>query len=127
MKKEEIASRLRQARIESNMTQKEVADILGMTYQAISNYERGKTKVESGILVKLCEIYSISVPDILSDTTINKKKEINKISTKTDLRLKKIIECYNGMTETGRNGLLDQAEYLFSKHQNVHKQKSNAG
>ena len=60
MGKEEIASKLRQARIKSNMTQREVADILGMTYQAISNYERGKTKVESDILVKLCKIYNIS-------------------------------------------------------------------
>ena len=78
MGKEEIASKLRQARIKSNMTQREVADILGMTYQAISNYERGKTKVESDILVKLCKIYNISVPDVLSDTSISQNSNRNK-------------------------------------------------
>ena len=49
MGKEEIASKLKQARIKANMTQREVADILGMTYQAINNYEKSKTKVESDI------------------------------------------------------------------------------
>lgn len=65
MSKEDIATKLRQARLQANMTQKQVADRIGMTYQAISNYERGKTKVESDILVKLCEIYGVSVPEVL--------------------------------------------------------------
>lgn len=39
MGKEEIASKLKNARVNSGKTQKEVADLLGMTYQAISNYE----------------------------------------------------------------------------------------
>ena len=63
--KNNVATKLRKARLQANMTQKEVADLIGMTYQAISNYERGKTKVESDILVKLCEIYGISVSEIL--------------------------------------------------------------
>lgn len=121
MGKEEIAAKLRQARITSNMTQREVADILGMTYQAISNYERGKTKVESDILVKLCKIYNISVPDILSDNPINKEivTDIKKEEgNRKDMRLQEIINCYNVMTEEGKNLLLGQAQFYcqqFSK------------
>lgn len=65
MSKEEIASRLRSARTAAGMTQKDVANALGMTYQAISNYERAVTKVESGVLMRLCQLYGISVPEIL--------------------------------------------------------------
>lgn len=118
MGKEEIASKLRQARIKSNMTQREVADILGMTYQAISNYERGKTKVESDILVKLCKIYNISVPDVLSDTSISQKivTEIKKEEDSSkDLRLQEIINCYVGMTEDGKNLLLGQAQFYYQQ------------
>ena len=118
MGKEEIASKLRQARIKSNMTQREVADILGMTYQAISNYERGKTKVESDILVKLCKIYNISVPDVLSDTYISQKivTEIKKEEDSSkDLRLQEIINCYVGMTEEGKNLLLGQAQFYYQQ------------
>ncbi|MBD5556428.1 MAG: helix-turn-helix transcriptional regulator [Roseburia sp.] len=116
MGKEEIALKLKQARTKSNMTQKEVADILGMTYQAISNYERGKTKVESNILVKLCQIYNISVPEILSDG--NELQAIKKAerSSTPDLQLEKIIEFYTSMNKKGKQELFDQAEYLLGKY-----------
>ncbi len=37
----EIADKIRQARIGKNLTQMNVADALGVTYQAVSNWERG--------------------------------------------------------------------------------------
>lgn len=69
MSKKDIAARLRNARLAARKTQKEAADAVGMTYQAISNYERGKTNVESGVLIRLCQFYGVSVPDILGDST----------------------------------------------------------
>ncbi len=95
MGKEEIAYKLRQARIKSKKTQKEVADLLGMTYQAISNYERGKTKVESDILIKLCDIYKISVRDVLSNRETNETQQDNTENTNylnTDYQLQKIVD-----------------------------------
>ena len=131
MGKEEIASKLKQARIKANMTQREVADILGMTYQAISNYERGKTKVESDILIKLCKIYNVSVPEILSDTSENKDIDpllltqgFEKATAQTeDRRLREIIHCYNDMTDEGKNLLLGQAQFYY---QQFPKPKTNA-
>lgn len=52
------------------------------------------------------------------DNELNKKKE------KKDIVLQRIIDCYNGMDDTGKNGLVDQAEYLLSKHP---KAKSQIG
>lgn len=63
----EIASKIRNARIVARLTQAQVAEKIGVTYQAISNYERGKNAIESDILVKLCEIYGIEPMSILSD------------------------------------------------------------
>ncbi len=126
MGKEEIAYKLRQARIKSKKTQKEVADLLGMTYQAISNYERGKTKVESDILIKLCDIYKISVRDVLSNRETNETQQDNTENTNylnTDYQLQKIVDCYNHMDEIGRSSLMEQAEFLLSKHKKI-KEKS---
>lgn len=39
-----------------------------------------------------------------------------KYRKKQDMRLQLIINYYNGMNETGRSGLLEQAEFLFGKH-----------
>ena len=62
---DEIAIRLKNARKTAKMTQAEAAAHLGITYQAISNYERGITRVDTDTLVKLCAVYNISVSDIL--------------------------------------------------------------
>lgn len=115
MGKEDIAAKLKQARIAANKTQKEVADMLGMTYQAISNYERGKTKVESDILVKLCQIYGISIREVLSNEPITIKKN-HTPTAELDKRLQQIIRCYNEMDDAGRESLADQADYLLIKH-----------
>ncbi len=111
----DISERLKQARILAHKTQKEVADVLGMTYQAISNYERGKTKVENDILIKLCQIYGVSISEILLGQQINIQKPIAP-SSESDKRLQQIIHYYNGMDETGKENLAEQAEYLFGKH-----------
>ena len=36
-----IAGKIRQARIDKNMTQMALADEMGVSYQAVSNWERG--------------------------------------------------------------------------------------
>lgn len=111
----DISERLKQARILAHKTQKEVADMLGMTYQAISNYERGKTKVENDILIKLCQIYGVSISEILLGQQINIQKPIAPPS-EPDKRLQKIIHCYNEMDDMGREILVGQAEYWLEKH-----------
>lgn len=63
----DFGKRLRSARQAAGLTQSDVAKHLGVTYQAISNYERGKCRVESGTLRQLCILYHIS-PVALLDT-----------------------------------------------------------
>lgn len=62
---DEIAIRIKRARKDANMTQAEAAARLGITYQAISNYERGITRIDTDTLVKLCSVYGVAVSDIL--------------------------------------------------------------
>lgn len=60
-----LGNRLRAARQAAGLTQREVAARLGVTYQAVSNYERGKCRVESGILRQLCILYHVSPVELL--------------------------------------------------------------
>lgn len=62
----EIGRRLKKARLDAGLTQKEVAEKLGITYQAISNYERGTNRVDTDTLTRLCNIYSIKISDLLT-------------------------------------------------------------
>lgn len=67
----ELGRRLKKARLDANLKQSDVARILGITYQAISNYERGINKVDTNTLVRLCNIYGIKVSDLLKSPAWN--------------------------------------------------------
>lgn len=65
MSANEIGRRLKKARLDAGLTQKDVSIKLGITYQAISNYERGTNRVDTDTLTKLCQIYGIRISDLL--------------------------------------------------------------
>lgn len=81
MIKRTIASNIKRARIAANMTQAEAADRLGITAQAVSNFERGINGVENSLLLRMCEIYNTSMSNILGEE--NEQKE----SSPTELQL----------------------------------------
>lgn len=57
LRKQEIAKKMKELRVESGLTQLQVAEKLGITYQAVSNYERGKNSIEIDVLLSMCDIY----------------------------------------------------------------------
>lgn len=65
--KRTIASNIRQARIEANMTQAEAAKELEITAQAISNFERGINGIENTLLLRMCKLYRTSMSHILGE------------------------------------------------------------
>ena len=65
--KRTIASNIKRARISANMTQAEAADRLGITAQAVSNFERGINGIENSLLLRMCEIYNTPLSYILGD------------------------------------------------------------
>ena len=69
-----LGARLKQARLKAGLTQKDAADALGVTYQAISNYERDKCRVQAGILKQLCVLYHISATDLLQSSAWDEGK-----------------------------------------------------
>ena len=60
-----VAKRIREARIGKNMTQMNLADAMGVSYQAVSNWERGNSMPDISKLEDLCRTLQISVTDLL--------------------------------------------------------------
>jgi transcriptional regulator with XRE-family HTH domain len=58
---------LQRARINSGRTQAEIAILLGVTYQNVSSWERGKSKIDIESYVKLCGVYDINVTKPLEE------------------------------------------------------------
>lgn len=68
-----IAERIRDARIKKNMTQQRVADEIGVSYQAGSKWERGKSMPYISKLRELCGVLEISIDYLLSGEMTAKK------------------------------------------------------
>ena len=60
-----IAKRIKQARIDKNMTQLQLADAMGVSYQAVSNWERGNSMPDISKLADLCDTLGLTVNALL--------------------------------------------------------------
>jgi transcriptional regulator with XRE-family HTH domain len=65
-------SRLRDLREDKDLSQKELAQILGMSQTGYSKYETGENDVPTQILMKLADFYHTSVDYILGRTNQTK-------------------------------------------------------
>lgn len=61
----DIAERLQELRKKAGYSQEQVAEMLGLSRQAISKWESGQGKPEIDNIVKLTEIYHVSADYIL--------------------------------------------------------------
>ena len=64
-----IAKTIREARMAKNMTQMHLADALGVSYQAVSNWERGNSMPDISKLEDLCKALDITVSELLGMDT----------------------------------------------------------
>lgn len=78
MEQDKIAKIIKDIRKKHNLTQKELADRLGVTYQAVSKWENEKNIPDIAILKKISDDFNININDLLNGEYSNKK---NKNST----------------------------------------------
>ena len=62
-----IGANLKNLREERKFTQEQVAEALGVTFQAVSSWERDEYKPDTDKLIKLAEFYDVSVSSIAEE------------------------------------------------------------
>lgn len=63
----EIGTKIKNARIEAKLTQEQVAEVLGVSRQTISNWENGKTYPDIVSVIKMSDLYQISLDLLLKE------------------------------------------------------------
>ena len=63
-----MGEKLKSLRIEKNLTQKQVADRIGLAISAVSSYESGTRYPSYDVLVKLARIFHVSTDYLLGIT-----------------------------------------------------------
>ena len=61
----DIGSKIKNARTECGMTQEQVAEALGVSRQTMSNWENGKSYPDIANVVKMSDLYHISLDNLL--------------------------------------------------------------
>ena len=64
-----VANNIKNARTKKNMTQMNLADEMGVRYQALSNWERGNSMPDISKLPELCNILGISFEELVGERT----------------------------------------------------------
>ncbi len=63
----EIGSKLKQARKEKGVTQEQSAELLGVSRQTISNWENNKSYPDIVSVIKMSDLYSVSLDHLLKE------------------------------------------------------------
>ncbi len=71
-----IGKKIRLLRIENELSQKELANLLNVNYYIVSNLELNKTEPDIELIRKLCVIFNISADDFLEIETEAQRKQV---------------------------------------------------
>lgn len=74
MSQEKVGKFIKEIRIKNNLTQKEFAEKLGVTFQAVSKWENGKNIPDISLLKEISRMFNVDINEILD----GEKKQENK-------------------------------------------------
>ena len=63
----DIGTKLQRARLQSKLTQEQVAESLGVSRQTISNWENEKTYPDIISVIKMSDLYAVSLDHLLKE------------------------------------------------------------
>ena len=100
-----IGKYIKNLRKNKNMTQKELADELCVSFQAVSKWEIGETLPDTSLLLKLCDTLDTSVDKLLNGGNIvmNENKMI---------KVENIVEGFNS---------IENVKKCFGEHSTFYK------
>lgn len=67
----DIGRKIKLFRQKAGLTQEKLAEILGVTFQQVQNYENGKNKLNTDKLQQVCQALNIPTSQLLSDAETN--------------------------------------------------------
>lgn len=90
-----IGNYIRSRRKSAGLTQKDLAQKLGISFQAVSKWERGDTLPDTGILLELCDILNTT-----SDKLLNGGNVV--FSGKKQIHVEDVMRGFDDIEDIGR-------------------------
>lgn len=81
---EHVSQKIRTRRLELGMTQKKVAQALGVSFQQLQKYEHGKNRLSAGRLYQLADILDMPITYFFEGCEKNAPQDANQPKTTLD-------------------------------------------
>ncbi len=109
-----LGKKLRHLRREANLSQDDMARLLGITKSSISNYERG-CRIPSALTVyNMAKIFGVPVSEIMDNTKISNKQDIIEYdSDKHPRRTKKLMYAFDALSDKAQLIAIERMEELM--------------
>ena len=108
--------KLKELRKSQNLTLKELALRLEISYQALSNYENSNRQPDYETLIRFADFFNVSVDYLLGHTD---KRHLSSSSlTEKEIRL---LGAFKGLIPPMQDYILDMVEKLVAQPQNANK------
>lgn len=104
-----VASRLREARVDSGYRQKEAAIALGIPLSTLARYEQAQSDVTGDALIRMARCYGVTVDWMLGLSNFKTSSQ----GTGACAQCVPILNAYVQMNESSRGALIDVANALM--------------
>jgi len=104
----EIAERLKKARKRKGLTQAELADLIGVTREAIAAYESGRVRLLDEIIVRFSVALNVSADELLG------LKDVKDASDQVSLRITRRMKDLQSLAEPRKKAILKTLDDLIS-------------
>ena len=94
---EYVSKNIREARVGKNLTQMDLADAMGVSYQAVSNWERGNSMPDISKLPDLCRILGLSFEALVREES-ETAETVGRMMEKEEVRLEELEEAAPALT-----------------------------
>ena len=83
----QVGSRIRLFRLEAQMSQTDLAEQLGVTFQQVQKYEKGVNRVGAGRLTKIAAALRVPVSELLGDDGTGRNNRRDVAEARSPLKL----------------------------------------
>lgn len=107
MNQEKMGKFIAQLRVKYGYTQKEIGDLLGITDNSISKWERGINAPDISVLTELSKLFHVSVSELLNGEYAYQKKQID------ESHHSKVLEVSHLSKTFGKRKVLDDVSFTI--------------
>src|SRR5436853_4722947 len=109
-----VGARIRNLRLRNKLTQTDVGEHVGVTFQQIQKYENGTDRVSAGRLAQLAKLFGVPVAAFYSEVPVGNANRTAKLSAGVaDTNINRLVNAFQSLKDNKlKAAILEVAEEM---------------